>query len=253
MVSRNELKLYLDELLLQPCQCEDSSNNGLQVEGAEEVYRVVFGVDACSALFAEAVNHDADFIFVHHGMSWRDSFKYLTGTTARRLRMLFQNNISLYAAHLPLDQHPEVGHNAVIAARLGIIDPAPFFVYGGHEIGFRGRLPGALELSTLAAEVDQFLHTDSQVLSFGPQTVETVGIVSGGAADAIAECAACEVDCLLTGEMTHTHYHTAEELCVNVIAAGHYRSEVPGVEAIQERITQNFDVECVFADIPTGY
>jgi putative NIF3 family GTP cyclohydrolase 1 type 2 len=108
----NKLTNYLDARLALDSSPLDPSNNGLQVQGRDEVKKAVFGVDACAALFQIAVDKKADFIFVHHGLSWKDSLKKLTGLNASRIRPLFQNDISLYAVHLPLDAHPKIGHNA---------------------------------------------------------------------------------------------------------------------------------------------
>jgi dinuclear metal center YbgI/SA1388 family protein len=248
-----KLTSFLDDLLLRPCQCDDASNNGLQVEGSTEVSRIVLGVDACAALFEQAVAASANLVIVHHGLSWGDSLSYLTGINANRLRLLFQHGISLYAAHLPLDMHPEVGHNAVIADRLQVRQRRPFHSYHGSEIGWSGELPEGMPLAALANAVNRLLNTDAAVLGFGAGQVRSVGIVSGGAADAVSDCAAAGLDCLITGEMTHTHYHTALECGVNVIAAGHYRSEIPGLTAVQQCLEAAFPVECRFIDIPTGY
>jgi dinuclear metal center YbgI/SA1388 family protein len=253
MILRQDLVRFLDDLLLAPCNCEDASNNGLQVEGRPEVRRVVFGVDACAALFEAAAARNADFVVVHHGLSWRDSLKYLTGVTARRVGLLFNHGMSLYAAHLPLDQHPEVGHNAVIARRLGLAAREPFFKYGGAEIGIRGALPKPMGREALVATVNKVLHAESTLGAFGPEEITTVGVVSGGGTDAVAECARLGIECLVTGELTHTHYHTALESTVNVIAAGHYRSEVPGLEAVMQRLRESFELHCELADLPTGY
>lgn len=253
MVLRDELVRYLGDLLLAPCGCEDSSNNGLQVEGKPEVRVVCFGVDACQQLFDAATARGADFIFVHHGLSWRDNLRYLTGITGRRVGTLFQHGVSLYAAHLPLDQHPEVGNNAVIAQRLGLVNAVAGFEYGGEPIGYVGDLPEAMSAAELTARVNGILNTDSQVTACGPDTIHRVGVVSGGGADALAGCRAAGVDCLITGEMGHTHYHTALEWGVSVIAAGHYRTECPGVEAVMQRLARQFDLDTIFIDLPTGH
>jgi len=253
MLPRHELVAFLDELLEPPEPVKDSSNNGLQVEGGDAIERAIFSVDACVQLFDAAVEREADFVFVHHGLSWGDSLKYLTGPTARRVGALFQNGISLYASHLPLDMHPELGHNAVIARRLGLVEREPFFRYGGIEIGFSGRLREPVPLGAFVTSVDRALATESQVVNAGPETVVSVAVVSGGAADAIADCVGRGVDCLVTGEMLHQHYHTALEAGVNVVAAGHYRSEVPGVRAVMARVQEEFTIECEFIDLPTGY
>jgi dinuclear metal center YbgI/SA1388 family protein len=210
-------------------------------------------VDASLHLFREAAAEDADAVVVHHGISWGGGLKRLTGIDAVRLQALFSSGISLYACHLPLDWHPEVGNNAVIAARLELVDVTSFSSYGGLEIGRQGRLPEPVSLDALRDMVDTRLATQSQALAFGPATVGTVGIVSGGGADALADCAAAGLDCLITGEVHHQHIHPAQEMGVNMIVAGHYRTEVTGVQAVMERVQAELELDCQFIDLPTGF
>lgn len=253
MIDRDTLAEALDELLEpEDGPVEDVSNNGLQVEGGEHVERIIFGVDACRGLFDAAVERDADCIFVHHGLSWGGGLKRLTGMTAGRVRPLFENGISLYASHLPLDMHPEVGHNAVLARALEVQGPEPFFDYHGVRIGFGGELAESLPARDLSGRLDQFLGSESLIVGDPTRQIGSVGIVSGGGADAVSECAQVGYDCLITGEMKHSEYHTARELDVCVIAAGHYRTETPGVRAVMQWCERRFEVECEFVDLPTG-
>ena len=252
MVPRQELVSFLDTLLRPPPACQDGSRNGLQVEGRSEVRKVAFGVDACQALFDAAVAESADFVVVHHGLIWKDGLRDLTGVNARRLGALFRHGISLYASHLPLDLHPEIGHNAEIARRLEVRNRLPFFEYGGVEIGFRGELPEPLSLADLEERVNRALRTRARLLAFGPAQIRTVGIVSGGGGDAIEATAKAGLDCLVTGEFGHSHYHAAREHAVHVVAAGHYRSETPGLECLMARVRESLNLECAFLDVPTG-
>lgn len=253
MVTRERLVAFLDGFLRTPAGCHDPSNNGLQVEGRAPVARVVFGVDASRALIVAAAAAQADFIVVHHGMSWRDNLRTLTGYQAERLRLLFAAGLSLYAVHLPLDAHPELGNNAVIAARLGLVDTAPFFEYDGLDIGILGTLPEPLPRDVLVAQVGDVLGAQTQVLAFGPERIARVGVVSGGGADAIEACAAADCQCLVTGEFGHSNVHVAAEVGMTVIAAGHYRTEVWGVQAVMARLQAELPVTCQFIDLPTGY
>jgi dinuclear metal center YbgI/SA1388 family protein len=251
-VSRCELVSFLDELLPAPSGMHDHSNNGLQIEGDRTVHRAVFGVDACLQLFLEAAAQEAQFVFVHHGLSWGDSLKYLTGTTAERLRVLFQHGISLYGCHLPLDCNPEVGHNAEIARRLQLADPQPFAEYGGVEIGFWGCLESPIPMSTFAATVERALNTEVEVVPGRKAHVHRVGVLSGGGDDLVGKCLPLHLDTYLTGELKHETYHTIRESGITVLAGGHYRTETPGVEAVMSRVQNAFDVECTFIDLPTG-
>lgn len=253
MVLRTDLVEYLDTLLTPEQPCEDSSNNGLQVSGGDEVERIVFGVDACLGLFLEAAERDADLVVVHHGLSWGKGVRYFTGRTADRLRVLFANGMSLYASHLPLDAHPEVGNNAVIARKLGLSSIKPFARYGGLLIGWEAELEEPEARAEFAKRVEQALAAPVTVLPAGSERVRRVGVVSGGAADMVEECAERGIDTLVTGELGHMHVHPARECQVNVIVAGHYRTEVCGVQALMERVQIDFPgVKCEFVDLPTG-
>jgi len=253
-MQRDEIVQFLDSLLLDECPCHDDSNNGLQVEGNDEVERIAFAVDGCLEVFQRAVDAEADFLVVHHGISWGNSFRSLTGTTAARLRTLFCNGLSLYGVHLPLDAHPEVGNNAVLARVLDLHDLHPFGQYGGIPIGCHGSLPAGMGLDTFANLVGERLATTPLVLDVGRDTIERVAIVSGGGADLIPEAAKLGLDCLLTGEITHQYVHTARECHLNVVAAGHYQTEIWGVKSLMKWMSDTFpELDYVFLDVPTGF
>lgn len=249
---RTELTHYLDNLYATHEPKEDPSNNGLQVEGNHEVRTAFFGVDACAELFTEAADACADFIFVHHGISWGSGFRRVTGMTAARIGLLLRNNISLYACHLPLDRHPEHGHNALIAQQIGLRDLKPFFKYSNVDIGCYGTLTEDMDVTTLQTTVENALNTQCRTFINHPKPVRHIGIVSGGGADALEACAALNVDCLITGEMEHKHYHVSKETGVNLIVGGHYRTEVPGIIRARDLVEQKFGIRCVFHDIPSG-
>jgi dinuclear metal center YbgI/SA1388 family protein len=253
-MKRDEIVQFLDALLLKESTCHDDSNNGLQVEGNDEVERIAFAVDGCLEVFQQAVDAEADFLVVHHGISWGNGFRTLTGNTADRLRTLFCNGISLYGVHLPLDAHPEVGNNAVLARVFDLQDIHPFGQYGGIPIGFQGTLPERLGLDAFAQLVGERLATTPLVLDVGGETVERIGIISGGGASLIPEAAQAGLDCLLTGEITHQHVHTARECRINVVAGGHYQTEIWGVKSVMKWMSDTFpDLELVFLDVPTGF
>ena len=252
MLERDALVDWLDNLLRpEDGPIDDASNNGLQVEGKPEVERVVGGVDACRQLFERAAAERADFVLVHHGLSWGGGLKRLTGLAAGRVRTLFAHEISLYASHLPLDMHPKIGHNAVLARKLDIEAPEPFFPYNGREIGFAGDLPEVMSAGKLGQRVDDLLGGSCTLVGERKAEIQRVGVVSGGGADAVSECPGAGCDCLITGEMKHSEFHTAAELGVCVIAAGHYRTEMVGVKALLERMRAELPVESSFISLPT--
>jgi len=252
MVTRDELVAYLDTRLDVRAIPMDKSANGLQVEGRQDVHTVVGAVDASLQLYHAAAEAGADFIFVHHGEFWGDGFRSLTGRFAQRFGMLFRHHLSLYAAHLPLDAHPTLGHNAVIADRLGLVERAPFAQYAGAMIGVCGRLPAAMTLAELQVRLDQVLTTKSSLHGPDVGPIRSVGIVSGSGVSAIGECQRLGLDCLITGDLGHTDYHPILETGVPVLIGGHYKTEAPGIEAVLAELGAKFAVTATFIDLPTN-
>lgn len=250
-MKRTDLVTYLEEYL-QVRTIEDASNNGLQVEGADEVERLAFAVDASLASFEAARAAQAQMLVVHHGLFWGKPLM-VTGAHRQRLARLLEGNLSLYAAHLPLDFHAEVGNNATLARWLQLEDIAPFGDYEGHAPGFAGRLPGELTLSQFVKKVETTLGEPTiKTWDFGPETVQRVGIISGGAAFLLDQVWEAGIDTYLTGEMSHSAFHQAREWGLNVVFAGHYATETPGVKALAEHLAQRFGLDTQFLDLPTG-
>lgn len=247
------LTSYLNELLCVKNFPGDCSNNGLQVEGSAEVKRAVFGVDGSMQLFEEARKRRADFIFVHHGISWGSYPKRFAGMDGARLRILFQNDISLYAAHLPLDAHREVGNNAVLCRMIGLQNCISCCEYAGNEIGFAGELPVNFSIAELAVIYEKFLPCRAALFDFSREPVRRVTVVSGGGGrDALLAAAETNSQLLITGVMEHEMYHSAREAGISVIALGHYASETVGPRAVMEKVAAEFALECEFIDQPTG-
>ena len=250
-MKRDELVAYLDETL-EVKTIADSSNNGLQVEGSEQITRLAFAVDAGLAAFKGADQAGAQMLIVHHGLFW-DRPIMVTGVHRRRLKQLFDSNISLYAVHLPLDFHEQVGNNATLARWLELSHVSPFGEYKGSPAGVEGQLAEAMPLPQFVDYVERLLGQPAiKVWSFGPTTVRRVGIVSGGAASFVDSAAEAGVDVYLTGEMSHSYYHQAKELGVNVVFAGHYATETAGLKDLAGHLETKFGLETVFLDLPTG-
>jgi dinuclear metal center YbgI/SA1388 family protein len=245
-----KLIAHLDELL-EPGRFSDFGPNGLQVPGREEIQTVVTGVSASAELFERAATQDADLILVHHGLFWNGAPLSLTRTAKRRLQLLFEHDIALAAYHLPLDGHPEVGNNALLAEGLGCVDRKPFGLHKGVPIGVRARFDGeGIGAEELVARVRRL--TDREPLSFlcGPEPVRTIGIVSGGGSEWLGEAAAAGLDAFLTGEPTERVMTQATEEAVHYLAAGHYATETLGVRRLGDLLAERFEIEHVFVDIP---
>jgi len=235
----------LDELL-SPADYKDFGPNGLQVPGAEDVVRVVTGVTASRELIERAVAEQAQLVLVHHGLFWDFHPTGLTPVLAERLRPLFKHDIALAGYHLPLDGHPELGNNALIAEKLGCERHEAFAV-----IGRAGTFPGdgiaATELFERVREVTARVPT---VFDGGPDTVRRIGIVSGGGASHLEEAIALGLDAFLTGEPREHVMSLAREAGIHFIAAGHYATETFGIRALGDWLAARFGTEHVWIDIP---
>jgi dinuclear metal center YbgI/SA1388 family protein len=250
-MDRDKLVRYLDEYL-QTESISDSSNNGLQVEGTSHVSKLAFAVDAGLAAFQRAMDAGAQMLIVHHGLFWGKPLM-LTGIHHHRIKTLFEADLSLYASHLPLDFHPEIGNNATLAKWLGLAEIKEFGEYKGAPAGLAGKLPTPISLPEFAAQVENILGEPLvRVWPFGSGAVKRVGIVSGGAAFLIDQAADAGLDVYLTGELSHNYYHQARELCLNVVYGGHYATETAGLKALAEHLEAEFGLATEFLELPTG-
>ncbi|MGB9723015.1 MAG: Nif3-like dinuclear metal center hexameric protein [Chloroflexia bacterium] len=249
-MDRDELVRYLDGYL-KVGEIDDDSRNGLQVEGRPEVRHVALAVDACLAAFQQAARVGADLLIVHHGLFWQ-TYHPLAGAFLRRIRALLEGGVSLYAAHLPLDAHPEVGNNVCLARLLGLEVVAPFGTYHGVTIGLEARPAGPLTAQELARQLQERLGVPVTLQAYGPPLVRRVGIVSGGGAEMIRQAAEQGLDLFLTGERSHAFFHEAEERGIHVLYAGHYATEAPGLRALGEHLSERFGLAMTFLDLPTG-
>ena len=242
---------YLDQYLRLPA-IPDKSLNGLQVEGTPRVRRVAFAVDACAKTIRAAAGMGAGMLIVHHGMFWSNNER-ITGVMRKRIGLLVENNISLYAAHLPLDCHDEVGNNVELARILGLELGRKFANYHGVEIGYIAESDRALPRAALAGRIAKQLNCRVERLDFGPAKIKRVGIVSGEAADFAAEAKELGCEAFVTGETSHTAYHLAREARINVMYAGHYASETVGVKALARHLRTKMSLDCKFISAPTGF
>jgi dinuclear metal center YbgI/SA1388 family protein len=246
-----ELSRYLDEhLRVHAIRDAPHALNGLQIESRRgRVSRVAAAVDACAATIDMAVAAGADLLLVHHGLFW-GGLRPVTGPQYRRLSELVRNDIALYSAHLPLDCHPAVGNNPVLARQLGVSIRGDFGLHQDQLIGVWGEL--SLARDDLVQRTEKLLGGAPRVLPFGPDHIERVGIVTGAGASAIPQAAAAGLDTLVTGEGPHWTFFDAEELGVNVVLAGHYATETVGVKALAAHLETRFGLPWVFLDHPTG-
>lgn len=247
------LTAELDRLLNLAAFPGDASNNGLQVENSGKITKICTGVDASLRFFEEAAARGADGVIVHHGISWGDSLRRITGLNYRLIKTALRHDCALYAAHLPIDAHPALGNNARLADLLTLQDRHPFYAYHGQPIGFRGTLPAPMPLDALVALLCERVNPDLRVLPFGKREIRTVGIVSGGAADGVAQAAEAGLDLYLTGEPSLVGYNLAEQLGCTTIFAGHYATERFGVQAVGNWIRDNLNIPVEHIDFEIPY
>ena len=230
----------------------DSSLNGLQVDNdGAELKKIAFAVDSGLEVFKRAASGGAGLLFVHHGLFWGTSLA-LTGNHRERIKFLLDNNIALYAVHLPLDQHPHLGNNAVLAELLGIQDPEPFGIYHGQKIGYKGKLSVPLTPEDAAKKISFMGRPPLGIYPFGKKECLSCAVISGGAPQEAFQAIEEEVDLYVSGETSHVVYHHALESRLNIIAGGHYSTEVWGVRRIMEECVNQLGMDCEFIDVPTG-
>jgi len=243
-----DLVSWLDETL-DARSFKDYGPNGLQVIGADEVTHLATAVSISLEVIERAIADGAQALLVHHGLFWQGDDPVIGDLERRRLQTMFAGDLSLLAYHLPLDAHPTLGNNALLADLLGLVDRAPFGEHGGVLLGVQGVLPAPTAVSDVAAVLGAQLGSTPLVLPGGDHPVRTVGIVSGGAAKDIRQAAAAGRDAFITGEPREDSAYIAAELGVHLIAAGHNATETVGVQALAAAAAARFDITTAFLPV----
>ena len=245
MVPLSDVIAELDRVLA-PQDFEDYGPNGLQVPGRRDLDTIVTGVSASRHLFECAAEAGAQLVLVHHGLFWRGMPQHIDRALHRRLAPLFRHDIALAAYHLPLDAHPEVGNNALLADALGAREREPF-----AGIGMTARFGAdGVHKDELAERVRTVTGRDPLHLDFGPERIRAMGIVSGGAPDHLGDAIAAGHDAYLTGEPAERVFTQAREAGVHFFAAGHYATETFGVRALGAWLEDRVGIRHVFLPDP---
>ncbi|MBL90804.1 MAG: Nif3-like dinuclear metal center hexameric protein [Myxococcales bacterium] len=249
-MKRQDFLKQLNEWLL-PENFKDMAENGLQVEGAEDVTHVVCGVSANQKLIQAAIDKKADAIFVHHGIVWGGGMRQLTGWLGKRVKMLMSHDINLFAYHLPLDAQPAWGNNAGLADALGMsAEREPFGVYKGKSIGFKGAVTKPMTLADMVKQHEAQVGKTLQVFGDLSKPIRHFGVCTGGAQDRLSEAIDDGLDLYVTGEATEWVKAMAEESGVAFIAGGHHNTEVFGARSFSCQIASLEGVTAEFVDIP---
>ncbi len=246
MASRAEIEGFLNGLL-SPEKFRDYGPNGLQVEGRAEVRKLVSGVTASRALIEAAAAAGADALLVHHGLFWRGHDGRLTGWLKERVALLLAHQLNLFAYHLPLDAHAELGNNAQFGAKLKLVADGRF---GEQDLGFLGTPAQPLTPAALTALLQYRVGRPPLVAEGDGRPIRRVAWCTGGAQGLFEAAIAAGADAFVTGEMSEPQFHLARETGVAFYACGHHATERFGAPAVGARVAEQFGLEHEFIDIP---
>jgi dinuclear metal center YbgI/SA1388 family protein len=250
--TRHEL-LHAFDLLLTPERFKDYGPNGLQVEGRTTVHKIVSGVTASRALIEAAIRAEADAIFVHHGLFWRGQDGRVTGWMRQRLGLLLGDDVNLFAYHLPLDAHPELGNNAQLGLQLGLAAHAGSAGrFGEQDLGFIGTRLGSecfADAAALAAHARQTLGRQVTLVEGARRPIKTLAWCSGGAQGYFEAAIAAGADAFITGEISEPQAHHAREMGVAFLACGHHATERYGAQAVAAHVAAQLGLAHEFIDI----
>jgi len=244
----SEIVEYLDTYLMVP-HIPDSSLNGLQVETDRDISKIAMAVDATLETFQQAKEHKAELVIAHHGLFWDKA--PIRGPLYRRVRYLIENRIGLYAAHLPLDMHKEVGNNAELAGILGMTNPVPFLRYKGSLIGLIGEIE-TMDIHEVVKLLENRIGGDIRVFPMGNRKITKVAICSGYGGPDLNQAIEKGADLYLTGETSHEAVALAEDAGINIVFAGHYATETLGPKALGKHIEATLGLPTVFISASTG-
>lgn len=241
------LEQYLNELL--NCSVyQDYAPNGLQIEGKDQIKRICTAVTASAEVIAEAVTLDADALLVHHGYFWRGEDPVLKGMKRQRIAQLLKHNISLFAYHLPLDTHPELGNNANLAKNLSLSSVKTHKAGSTEGLLWSGLLPESMSGKQLELLLEKQFSRKPLHIAGTDKSIQSIALCSGAAQDFIEEAKALGVDAYLSGEVSERTYYQAQELGIHYYACGHHATERYGIEALGIHLQEVFKLEHVFID-----
>lgn len=244
----SQIAEYLDTYLMVP-HIPDSSLNGLQVETDRDITKVAMAVDATLETFRQAKENKAELVIAHHGLFWDKA--PIRGPLYRRVRYLIENRIGLYAAHLPLDMHEEVGNNAELARILGMTNAEPFLRYKGSLIGLIGEIR-PMDIHEVTRLLENRIGGDIRIFPSGNRSITKVAICSGGGGQDLNQAIEAGADLYLTGETSHEAVALAGDAETSIVFAGHYATETLGPKALGRHIEARLGLPTVFIEAPTG-
>jgi dinuclear metal center YbgI/SA1388 family protein len=249
MTNKSDLSQYFSTLLT-PQNFEDYAPNGLQVEGRDNLKKLAFAVSATQESLKEAIAWGADALIVHHGVFWKhQGARTVTGAWGERIKLCVKNDLNLFAYHLPLDAHPEVGNAVALAKHMGLTNLSGFALYKRQPMGTKGEFTTPLTARELKEKLKSLLQHD--VILATPdenKKIKTIGIITGGANNEWAKAMEDGLDAYLTGEISEYNWHDSIEAGVHYFAGGHHATERFGTLALMEKVRQDLKLDVKFFD-----
>ena len=248
-ITRSRLQDYFQKLLT-PEAFEDYAPNGLQVEGKDAISKIAFAVSATQDSVALAKKWGADALVVHHGIFWKHQGpRTVTGAWGERVKSLVKNDINLFAYHLPLDAHAEIGNAVSLGHEIGLSEFQPFALYKRQPMGTKGKFATPISANDLKAKLEKVLkHPVIIATPDGNNPIATLGIITGGANNEWAEAMKDGLDAYLTGEISEYNWHDAKEAGIHYFAGGHHATERFGILALKKRVETDLGLTCEFFD-----
>jgi dinuclear metal center YbgI/SA1388 family protein len=248
MILRNELEGYLNSLLLSN-EIKDYCPNGLQIEGKEQISKIVTGVTACQRLINEAIKAQADAIIVHHGYFWKGEASPITGIQKQRISSILCNNINLFSYHLPLDIHKPYGNNFQLAQLLQLTNIKELDTNTSPNYGLIGQLNSPTSLNEIESNINNLLKRPPLTIEVNNKLITSIALCTGAGQNFIKNAASVGADLFVSGEISEKTTHLAREYDINYISAGHHATERYGVQAIGNHLAQQFRIEHEYIDI----
>ena len=249
MPSLNDVVAFCDQRTRRSAIKDfDGAQNGLQVENNGSVSKIAAVVDAGQIPFKDAIATGADFIICHHGLFWNPPIP-LVETHYTKIKLALDNNLAVYGSHLPLDCHPEIGNNAVLAKTIGLKKIGSFLPHQGTEVALIAEGPAGGR-SELASKLQQQFPKTYQGIEYGSESPQRIALLTGSGQSAIPHLQANQIDTLITGELRQHHFNMAQELGLNLYPCGHYATEVFGVQALAAEVADAFSIEWCFIEQP---
>jgi len=219
--------------------------NGLQIENMGEITKVGAAVDAGLVPFRMAIEKGVDLLICHHGLFWTPPTP-ITGSNYEKIKLCLDNNLAVYSSHLPLDCHPEIGNNALLASKLGLEPNSTFLPYQGTDIGLI--TTSSYDRNELVDRLTDLFPRGFQAMEFGIGKPEKIAILTGSGQSAVDQILPAGADTLITGELKQHHFNMAQELELNLYACGHYETEKFGVDSLAQEIAQQYKLDYEFIE-----